>query len=198
MKNIYKLFVHFEERLLERYGIRVSYKEYKALGENPVIFLRRQKSWTGKWSTIGLMTIKEQEVLVVQANRGKFLITALPEYNKTQYPNYIQLIKERQMNFDNDLVRISRKPEAMLTRREKRKLGRAMEAKAQGDLHVVQTQHKDFLKKAVEADAKIDTFNKLIVESNLNGTQGKRKMGLYIAYAVIIAIILFMLLSVIL
>jgi len=78
---------HFNQRLLERYNIHITLKEYVSLCKSHLQTIKREQH-----KLIGIIKIKNVEVLVVrQRHKNKKLITALPYHNMNNYKNNMEL-----------------------------------------------------------------------------------------------------------
>lgn len=75
IKQWQQWYTHFNERLQERYGISVSFDEYKILCRQKVAIIKYQS----KNKAIGFLNIKGVKVLVAkERHRKRILSTALP------------------------------------------------------------------------------------------------------------------------
>jgi hypothetical protein len=80
-RGIFKVFLHFRERLIERYGLDISFEEYKDLCKAEI---ERFKPVNGG-KTTGIVSFKGNNIIVAKrAGKKSFLTTALPiDYYRT-------------------------------------------------------------------------------------------------------------------
>jgi hypothetical protein len=74
-KNVWEIYLHFAERLKERYGLDISKKEYLSLCNEPFKVLGERPNSTNKVKIV----FKDVEVFAIRSKKGKKLITALPK-----------------------------------------------------------------------------------------------------------------------
>lgn len=92
-------FIHFRQRLKERYGLKINFDEYLDLHDAERVGVKKEKIGKQK-RTLSLMNFKGRTIYVVYGytNKTCSLVTVLPYNNtglrKLYYPNLAEALKE--------------------------------------------------------------------------------------------------------
>ena len=98
-KEIIHTFCHFDKRLKERYGFKLTYSEYLKLCDTPILLLYK----VSRNRRFGILNIRGKEVWVIKSNLTKKLITCLKRKSYLPVPRTYRKRGITDHQFQNDM-----------------------------------------------------------------------------------------------